>query len=68
MKRNPIDKVVYFLNETDAAVCIEGDELLFGDWTPGRYAWEFANMTMLPEPIPAKGGQRLWNWAQEGKT
>ena len=37
-------------------------EMLFGDWTPGRYAWEFANMKMLPEPIPAKGGQRIWNW------
>lgn len=37
-------------------------ETLFGDWTPGRYAWEFANMRMLPEPIPAKGGQRIWNW------
>lgn len=37
-------------------------EMLFGDWTPGRYAWEFANMTMLPEPIPAKGSQGFWNW------
>jgi hypothetical protein len=37
-------------------------ELLFGNWTPGRYAWEFANMIMLPEPIPAKGHQGLWNW------
>jgi len=41
-------------------------ELLFGDWTPGCYAWEFANMTMLPEPIPAKGRQGLWNW-EEGE-
>ena len=37
-------------------------EMLFGDWTPGRYAWEFSNMKMLNEPIPAKGGQRIWNW------
>ena len=37
-------------------------EMLFGDWEPGRYAWEFANMTMLLEPIPAKGRQRIWNW------
>lgn len=41
---------------------VEGREILFGDWTPGRYAWEFANMTMLPEPIPTKGMQRIWNW------
>lgn len=37
-------------------------EMLFGDWTPGRYAWEIANVQMLPEPIPAKGQQGLWNW------
>jgi len=40
-------------------------ELLFGDWTPGRYAWEFKNIVMLPEPIPAKGQQRIWNWVEE---
>jgi hypothetical protein len=37
-------------------------EMLFGDWTPGRYAWEFANIKILSDPIPAKGQQRLWNW------
>lgn len=39
-----------------------GDELVLGDWTPGRYAWEFANMKLLPEPIPVRGQQGLWNW------
>lgn len=49
--------------ETDAGVYEPTDqELLFGDWTPGRYAWEFKDMTMLPKPIPAKGKQGLWNW------
>lgn len=47
-------------NLTSVSLCSK--EILFGDWTHGRYAWEFANMTMLPEPIPAKGGQRIWNW------
>lgn len=37
-------------------------ELLFGDWTPGRYAWEIANIKILDKPIRAKGQQRLWNW------
>lgn len=37
-------------------------EMSFGDWTPGRYAWELANVKILPKPIPAKGQQRLWNW------
>lgn len=49
--------------ETDRGI-YEPDEqeLLFGDWTPGRYAWEIANVKMLETPIPAKGKQRLWNW------
>lgn len=37
------------------------NELLFGDWTPGRYAWEFANVEMIT-PVPAKGKQGLWTW------
>lgn len=38
------------------------DELALGDYTPGRYAWKLANVKRLPEPIPAKGRQGLWNW------
>lgn len=37
------------------------DEYIFGDWTPGRFAWGFTKMTMLPAPIPAKGKQGLWD-------
>jgi len=44
---------------------IQGNELLFGDFSPGRFAWEFANVKMLTEPIPAKGAQGLWNWRTE---
>lgn len=42
-------------------------ELLFGDWTPGRYAWELINIKILDKPIPAKGYQRLWNWEVENE-
>lgn len=37
-------------------------EMLFGDWTPGRYAWELANVQVLETPIPCGGKQGLWNW------
>ena len=37
-------------------------EFLFGDWTPGRYAWELANVEILPEPLSCKGQQGMWNW------
>lgn len=36
-------------------------ELSFGDWTPGRYAWILENVRQI-EPVPAKGMQRLWEW------
>jgi hypothetical protein len=42
---------------------LRGDELLFGDFSPGRYAWELADVCRLPQPIPAKGAQGLWEWA-----
>jgi hypothetical protein len=44
------------------------DEEYFGDFTIGRYAWEFANMNLLKEPIPAKGMQGLWNWEVTNET
>lgn len=36
-------------------------ELAFGDWTPGRYAWELANVKPIT-PVPVKGKQGLWQW------
>lgn len=41
---------------------IQGNELLFGDFTPGRFAWELKSVRMLDKPIPAKGRQGLWNF------
>jgi hypothetical protein len=38
------------------------NEFHFGDYSEGRYAWELADVKLLPEPIPAKGQQGLWNW------
>ena len=43
---------------------INDRELLFGDFSKGRSAWEFKNMKMLSEPIPAKGKQGLWEWQE----
>jgi len=37
-------------------------ERLFGDWTVGRYAWELADVKALPEPVPARGHLKLWDW------
>ena len=38
------------------------DQLPFGDFTPGRFAWLLTDIEPLPEPVPAKGRQGLWEW------
>jgi len=40
-------------------------ELPFGDFSPGRFAWELDNLRKLPEPIPAPGNRKLWNVRRE---
>lgn len=37
-------------------------ELEFGDYSDGRWVWVLDETQALPEPIPAKGAQGLWNW------
>ncbi|CAH1055952.1 ASCH domain-containing protein [Paenibacillus pseudetheri] len=48
--------------ELEGGKLIYSPEYEFGDFTPGRYAWEMTNVKQLPLPIPAKGQQGLWNW------
>lgn len=38
---------------------VGGDELAFGDFTPGRFAWRFSRMTPI-QPVEAKGMQQVW--------
>lgn len=40
---------------------LEGDEWLFGDYTPGRFAWRLANVQPVAN-VPAVGRQGLWEW------
>ena len=37
-------------------------ERRLGDWTPGRWAWELADVRPLEEPLPARGKQGWWDW------
>lgn len=43
-------------------ICGVEDEHILGDFTPGRFAWMLTNIKPLPEPIPAKGKQGIWEW------
>lgn len=55
-----VDLVNIFRTE-DVEQEITAIERLYGDFTPGRYAWETTNPILLPEPIPYKGQQRFFN-------
>lgn len=37
-------------------------ERALGDFSLGRYAWEFQKMVPVDPPVPAKGMQGLWEW------
>lgn len=41
---------------------LDQQELCFGDYTPGRWAWLLANTQELDQPVPARGGLGLWEW------
>jgi len=55
-------EVCMWINDDWYTIAGDDNEYYFGDYTPGRFAWEFRNMKMLDTPIPAKGAQGLWNW------
>lgn len=38
------------------------DQLPYGDWTPGRWAWRLDDIEPCCDPIPAKGKQGVWRW------
>lgn len=57
-ERKPIGSL---LRNEAHGIEVTGNELAFGDYTPGRYAWMLENVRMI-EPVSAKGMQRLWNW------
>jgi hypothetical protein len=40
-------------------------ERSFGDYTPGRSAWQLADVTPLDRPVAARGAQGLWDWTEE---
>lgn len=64
----PTGKVIAIAILTDCipiteefAASVSAEERAFGDWTPGRYAWKFEKVCILPFFIKAKGQQGLWN-------
>lgn len=46
----------------DRVLVVSPRERHFGDYSEGRFAWLLDNVEELPEPIPARGRQGLWDW------
>lgn len=40
----------------------QSNEYMFGWFSQGRKAWKLEDIVQLPEPVPVKGQQGLWNW------
>lgn len=38
-------------------------ERVYGDWRPGRYAWELADVRGLEVPVRVNGALGLWEWS-----
>lgn len=45
-----------------SGIKVEGNEFIFGDYTPGRYAWIIDNIQLLDKPIEVKGHLGLWDY------
>ena len=50
--------------DLENGMTVKGNEYAFGDYSLGRYAWILEDIQALPEPIPAKGMQGLWEWKE----
>lgn len=42
-------------------------EKMWGDYSPGWFAWVTEDALNFAEPIPATGAQCIWNWAREAE-
>jgi hypothetical protein len=42
------------------------DDLAFGDWSAGRFAWHIDRVCPFTQPVKCVGRQRLWKWTLRG--
>lgn len=54
--------------DDDFAAALDETELSLGDFSAGRYAWEFADIVEFEEPVRANGKQRIWEWDSPGEA
>lgn len=60
------EKGIMVLSDSQGArmfgITRKSNEFHFGFYSKGRFAWELSHVKAFPNPISAKGMQRLWNW------
>jgi len=53
--------LVEIVRTEDVVNSLSEQEVSFGNYLPGRFAWKLDNVRIFPEPVPARGYQGLWN-------
>lgn len=61
MRCAPQETGCWDCNRPGTWIDVSDREASFGDWSPGRYAWEFSDMKIIA-PVKAQGRQGLWDW------
>lgn len=58
-----IGKVTFVrcIRTSTAANFLSKTEIAFGDYSPGRFAFEMQNPVVFEEPIPCRGALSFWN-------
>lgn len=56
-----VAKLVDIVPTADIRGSLSDQELAFGDYTPGRFAWKLEGIKAFPEPVTARGYQGLWD-------
>ena len=44
----------------DERMAVSANDLLCGNWGPGRFAWRFCEPDLYMNPVPMKGRQGFW--------
>jgi len=55
-----VGRLVGIARAEDERASLSEQERAFGDYSDGRFAWVFADVRRLPEPVPCSGLQGLW--------
>lgn len=64
----PTGKIIGLVDLVDCAPtdpsAIGKNEMSFGDWNPGRWAWKLEHAVAFNAPLPARGSLGLWEFPE----